>query len=240
MTLPLSGPLSLNDIRVELGASSTNVSLGTMSDTAGFTAPDKVSDFYGFSAVPTGLTSAIYTENLSSSNSWSLVQEDISTIYNGKTCKLVIHYTNGTASTSFRGDFQVGANISFGPSDISFASSMTGWETTRANVAGTKNAYDAATFFTLADGATSGRWNRRNTSAPPSGGTGLVPDTSVTGTQYYAYTETSGASSTMLGYGFFFRSPSVTLDSESNSFEIAIAHFGSNVGSFSVFLDVIS
>ena len=36
MSLPTSGPLSLNDIRVELGASSTNVSLGTMSDTAGF------------------------------------------------------------------------------------------------------------------------------------------------------------------------------------------------------------
>jgi len=48
MSLPTSGPISLNDIRVELGASSTNVSLGTMSDTAGFLAPDKVSDFYGY------------------------------------------------------------------------------------------------------------------------------------------------------------------------------------------------
>ena len=51
MSLPTSGPLSLNDIRVELGASSTNVSLGTMSDTAGFSAPDKITDFYGFSAL---------------------------------------------------------------------------------------------------------------------------------------------------------------------------------------------
>ena len=48
MSLPTSGPLSLNDIRVELGASSNNVSLGAMSDTAGFLAPDKVSDFYGY------------------------------------------------------------------------------------------------------------------------------------------------------------------------------------------------
>ena len=46
MGLPTSGQLSLNDIRVELGASSTNVSLGSMSDSVGFTAPDKVSDFY--------------------------------------------------------------------------------------------------------------------------------------------------------------------------------------------------
>ena len=51
MSLPTSGPLSLNAIRVELGASSTNVSLGTMSDTAGFSAPDKITDFYGFSAL---------------------------------------------------------------------------------------------------------------------------------------------------------------------------------------------
>ena len=50
MPLPESGPLSLNDIRAELGASTSDVSLGSMSDTAGFTEPDAISDFYGFSA----------------------------------------------------------------------------------------------------------------------------------------------------------------------------------------------
>jgi len=50
MALPSSGTLSINDIRVELGASSTNQSLGTFSNTAGFAAPDAISDFYGFSA----------------------------------------------------------------------------------------------------------------------------------------------------------------------------------------------
>jgi hypothetical protein len=50
MALPTTGPLSLNDIRIEIGASSTNVSLGAMSDTAGFSAPDAITDFYGFSA----------------------------------------------------------------------------------------------------------------------------------------------------------------------------------------------
>ena len=49
MALPSSGPLSINDIRVELGASSTNQSLGTFSDTAGFASPDAITDFYGFS-----------------------------------------------------------------------------------------------------------------------------------------------------------------------------------------------
>jgi len=50
MPLPESGQLSLNDIRVELGANASNVSLGNMSDTAGFEEPDAISDFYGFSA----------------------------------------------------------------------------------------------------------------------------------------------------------------------------------------------
>ena len=51
MALPTTGPLSINDIRVELGASATNQSLGTFSDTAGFAAPDAITDFYGFSAL---------------------------------------------------------------------------------------------------------------------------------------------------------------------------------------------
>ena len=49
MALQSSGQISLNDIRAELGAATTNVSLGAMSDTAGFSAEDKVSDFYGYS-----------------------------------------------------------------------------------------------------------------------------------------------------------------------------------------------
>lgn len=53
MTLPTTGPLSINDIRVELGASATNQSLGTFSDTAGFAAPDAITDFYGYSNTPT-------------------------------------------------------------------------------------------------------------------------------------------------------------------------------------------
>lgn len=50
MALPSSGQLSLNDIKTELGAASTNVSLGSMSNTAGFSEPDAISDFYGYSA----------------------------------------------------------------------------------------------------------------------------------------------------------------------------------------------
>jgi len=48
MGLPTSGQLSLRDIQIELGAANTNISLGAMSDSVGFLAPDKVSDFYGY------------------------------------------------------------------------------------------------------------------------------------------------------------------------------------------------
>ena len=49
MALQSSGQISLDDIRTELGLSQSNVSLGSMSDTAGFSAPDQISDFYGYS-----------------------------------------------------------------------------------------------------------------------------------------------------------------------------------------------
>jgi hypothetical protein len=42
MALPSSGQLSLNDIRVELGLAQSNVSLGSMSNSVGFTDPDAV------------------------------------------------------------------------------------------------------------------------------------------------------------------------------------------------------
>lgn len=49
MALQSSGQITLDDIRTELGLSQSNVSLGSMSDTAGFSAPDQASDFYGYS-----------------------------------------------------------------------------------------------------------------------------------------------------------------------------------------------
>ena len=48
MALVSSGQLSLSDIANEQGVSLSNVSLGSMSDTAGFSEPDAVSDFYGY------------------------------------------------------------------------------------------------------------------------------------------------------------------------------------------------
>ena len=49
MALPSSGPLSINQIRNELGTS--NGSLRALSAQAGFSTPDSISEFYGYSAV---------------------------------------------------------------------------------------------------------------------------------------------------------------------------------------------
>lgn len=47
MALPVSGPLSINQIRNELGTS--NGSLRALSAQAGFSTPDSISEFYGYS-----------------------------------------------------------------------------------------------------------------------------------------------------------------------------------------------
>ena len=50
MALPSSGQLSIGDISTELSLAKSNVSLGYVSDVVGFTEPDAISDFYGYSA----------------------------------------------------------------------------------------------------------------------------------------------------------------------------------------------
>ena len=50
MAVPSSGQLGLYaDIGTELGVTQSDVSLGTMSNTTGFTDPDAMSEFYGYS-----------------------------------------------------------------------------------------------------------------------------------------------------------------------------------------------
>lgn len=49
MALPTSGPLSFSAIANELGTPLSNVSLRGMSNSAGFSIPDAVSEFYDYS-----------------------------------------------------------------------------------------------------------------------------------------------------------------------------------------------
>jgi hypothetical protein len=50
MALPVSGPLGIGAIRTELGSASG--SLRTLSSLAGFSPPDAISEFYGYSPLP--------------------------------------------------------------------------------------------------------------------------------------------------------------------------------------------
>lgn len=50
MALQSSGQISLSDIANEQGVGLSNVSLRSMSNTAGFSTPDAISEFYGYSA----------------------------------------------------------------------------------------------------------------------------------------------------------------------------------------------
>lgn len=63
MALPLSGQLSMSDIAGELGIVG-QLSLGYMSVQAGFSTPDAISDFYGYSAVT--VTDVYVRSNLNS------------------------------------------------------------------------------------------------------------------------------------------------------------------------------
>jgi hypothetical protein len=53
MALQTSGPLSINDIRVELGQAQANSSLRSLSALAGFSTPDAISEFYGYGSYNT-------------------------------------------------------------------------------------------------------------------------------------------------------------------------------------------
>lgn len=239
MALPNTGPLSLNSIRTELSASSINVSLRSLSNTAGFTIPDTISEFYGYSdgsteppnnSVPLGLTSPIHSENLSSSNNYSLRSHTISSDYVGYYVRVVWEYTNGTSGTSFRGDFQLDDMNLFGTSFDPEDGISSGWQTSTNNT----SSFDSVSFTNLATGTSGGRWNRDDFGTPSSG-TGIAGGN--TGNNYY-YAETSGSSTN--GHKYWLRSPEITITSNNLVISYYIGHLGDNVGDYKVYLEVIS
>ena len=84
MALPSSGQLSLNDIRVELGLAQSNVSLHSMSVTAGFSTPDAVSEFWGYPPTPNYRTFSIVNTKVSAGEVCSIIDEDNLTLYYGE------------------------------------------------------------------------------------------------------------------------------------------------------------
>ena len=63
MALPGSGQLSFSAIAGELGVSLSNVSLRSMSSTAGKSTPDAVSEFYGYGAITYTYYAGWYLDN---------------------------------------------------------------------------------------------------------------------------------------------------------------------------------
>jgi hypothetical protein len=84
MALPSSGPLSINDIRVELGQAQANSSLRSLSSLAGFSTPDAISEFYGYSQSLDYRTFSIVNQATSSGEVCSIRQEDDLTLYYGE------------------------------------------------------------------------------------------------------------------------------------------------------------
>ena len=83
MAVPSSGQLRLYaDIGTELGVAQSNVSLGAMSNTAGFPAPDAMSDFYGYSSqtVPSVTTNAMSVGETTANLSGNVTSDGQSTI----------------------------------------------------------------------------------------------------------------------------------------------------------------
>lgn len=117
MALPSSGQLSLRDIQIELGAASTNISLGAMSDTAGFLAPDKVSDFYGYSNLTAFYTTATQPKpvfacnqtliNTFYHNGSGLLPVVGDTVYQANQTTLDASINRGSSTASSGGSFQV-------------------------------------------------------------------------------------------------------------------------------------
>ncbi len=110
MALPSSGPLSINDIRVELQQSQANSSLRSLSNIAGFSTPDAVSEFYGYSYANYNTFSIFNSGYSSSTEACSFGETDNLTLYlsgSGGTAVCpqtgVTAYTDQALTTRFNG-----------------------------------------------------------------------------------------------------------------------------------------
>ena len=163
---------------------------------------------------------------------WNQQTIDISS-YGGATVRFVMYYQT---TTSFRADIQLD-DVNIDGTLYTFASGSEGWQTTTVDqeISGVITPYTSASFSTVATGTAGNRWNR-DSGGTPSGSTGLTIDhTSGTTSGYYLYAETSVTHP----FGYWLRSPEVTL-SGSPTLSFWEARYGSEMGTATVYLDVIS
>ena len=193
---------------------------------------DRLSNFRNYGGVFAGRFILLSTTSPGSSTSWSNQNTTLSSLYYGHDVRVVWRYTSGS---SYTGDFQIGGNVTLGGTTFDLDTySGAAWQTTRVDTV----SYDTATFYDILTGTSLMRWNKRANSAPPSGGTGLSPPPYTGGDSTYYYTEVSGS-----GYPnkrFFLRSPQVSISSGNAQIDWWRGNYGSTMGSYSIYLEIIT
>ena len=243
MALQTSGAISLNNIHVEAGGSSGTSA--TINDTdirgligKGSGAQSSFSEFYGASSSITELPYYEMTllQTLSGQySSWGSYSVNMAA-YAGQTGRLVFHYTNGTVSTSYRGDLQFD-DVQIDGTQWNFENTGDNWVTSYTTT-GTTGPWNPSTLSTynavirnhtpVGVGETAYRCNS------DSGGTGSgYTALSYAGTgSYYMYFETSGVSG---GQPYSASSPLKTLSSSVGNMSYKCARYGSNIGTLRVY-----
>lgn len=108
MPLPTSGQLSFSAIATELGLSLSNLSLRSMSNTAGFSTPDSMSEFYGYSNITYTPYDYLYDGDPCSSLYWLLYSGSDGKYYVNNGNYVLISSISGTwYQYSFYDDFMM-------------------------------------------------------------------------------------------------------------------------------------
>lgn len=111
MALPPSGPLFFSMIAAELQMQGPNQSLRSMSAAAGFSAPDAVSEFYGYSGANYQILDLVPQPTSSSKGACAISGPDLITVYmsgsgGGLNCSVAAGatlYTDSSLTTIFNG-----------------------------------------------------------------------------------------------------------------------------------------
>ena len=107
MALQSSGAISISQIRTELGSSSN--SLRTLSAAAGFSTPDAMSEFYGYSSESMNGVTATALDSYQSFGDWYCGCNEVITVYQTTTGRWL--RGNSIGSTPLNGTFNLNAEI---------------------------------------------------------------------------------------------------------------------------------
>lgn len=244
MALQTSGAISLNDIHVEAGGGSGTSATINDTDIRGLIgknsgAQSSFNQFYGASATVT--EQAYYEMTLLQTlsgqyTSWGYYSVNMAA-HAGETGRLVFHYTNGTVSTSYRGDLQFD-DVQIDGTQFNFENTNDNWVTsyTTTGLTGpwdtsTPTTYNAVIRNHTPMLVTQNSSYRFNVDSGGTGSSGTALSYAGTGS-YYVYAETSGVAG---GQPFSASSPLKTLSSSPGSMSYKCARYGSNIGTLRVY-----